>query len=289
MKRIKHDTIDIYTNKGVTAKQFDNLLNVIVFAENEYGNAPTLLFRSIFGDSEPSAYVSSHLLAELGFNSAPNMDDIGWELHLHKVTKSVWVRVTGWPTTSLFPPDQSRGNWIYTYPVVRDLLDWLRNPTGNLVNNNIKCTYVTSSTLHDALESDEYPILDPSEVYHYNLATEAIYKYAGGDTGVKAKRVKKDELRLFLTPPTWMFPKLALMQHYVAPSIVVVGHKDEPVDVDAGASLMAYFAGHEPDPALFDASVVELTDQIAKHKKAKSDFLQAISDAEPQPNNMLWG
>lgn len=288
MKRIKHDTIDIYTNKGVQAKHFDDLLNVVVFAENEYGNAPTLLFRSIFGDSKPSAYVSSHLLAELGFNSAPSMDDIGWELYIHKVTKSVWVRVTGWPTTSLFPPDQSRGNWIYTYPVVRDLLEWLKNPTGDNVNDSIKCMYITSSTLHDALESDEYPILDPEDIYHYNLMTDAVTKYTGA-TGGKGKRMKKGDLRLFLTPPTWMFPKLALMQHYVAPSIVVVGHKDEPIDVDAGASLMEYFRGYQPDPALFDVAVVELTDQIAKHKKAKSDFLQAIEDAEPQPNNMLWG
>jgi hypothetical protein len=287
MKRIKHDTIDIYTNTGVEAKDFNDLLNVIVFAENEYGNAPTLLFRSIFNDSEPSAYVSSHLLAELGFNSAPNMDEIGWELHLHEATQSVWVRITGWPTTSLFPPDQSRGNWIYTYPVVRDLLDWLKNPTGNEINKGIGCTYVTSSTLHDALESDEYPILSPSDVYHYNLMTEAIYKYT--DPALKPKRIKKDELRLFLTPPTWMFPKLALMQQYVAPSIVVVGHADESVDVVAGASLMEYFAGYQPDNGFFDAAVVELTDQIAKHKKAKSDFLQAMSDAEPQPNNMLWG
>jgi len=287
MKRIKHDTIDIYTNKGVTAKDFDDLQSVIVFAENEYGNAPTLLFRSIFGDSEPSAYVSSHLLAELGFNSAPKLDDIGWELYLHEATKSVWVRITGWPTTSLFPPDQSRGNWIYTYPVVRDLLEWLRTPNGK-TNKNVTCLYVTSSTLHDALESDEYPILDPNDVYHYNLMTEAIFKYSG-DNGLKGKRMKKDELRLFLTPPTWMFPKLALMQQYLSPSIVVVGHKDEAIDVEAGESLMHYFTGFETSPELFDAAVVELGDQIAKHKKAKSDFLQAMSDAEPQPNNMLWG
>ena len=287
MKRIKHDTIDIYTNKGVTAKDFDDLQSVIVFAENEYGNAPTLLFRSIFGDSEPSAYVSSHLLAELGFNSAPKLDDIGWELYLHEATKSVWVRITGWPTTSLFPPDQSRGNWIYTYPVVRDLLEWLRTPNGK-TNKNVTCMYVTSSTLHDALESDEYPILDPNDVYHYNLMTEAIFKYSG-DNGLKGRRMKKDELRLFLTPPTWLFPKLALMQHYLSPSIVVVGHKDEAVDVEAGESLMHYFTGFETSRELFDTAVVELNDQIAKHKKAKSEFLQAIEDAEPQPNNMLWG
>ena len=70
---------------------------------------------------------------------------------------------------------------------------------------------------------------------------------------------------------------------------MVVGHKDEAVDVEAGESLMHYFTGFETSPELFDAAVAELNDQIAKHKKAKSDFLQAMSDAEPQPNNMLWG
>ena len=286
MNRTKHDSVDIYTVSGVTPAWFEDLKQVYVFADSEHGSAPKLAFKSIMGRSEPDAFVCSHLISEMGFNSAPKLDDIGWEMYFYD-KHTLFVCITEWPQTALFPPEDSKKSWIYTYPVVRDLLDFIIRPNG-VMNSELMLTYFSSSTMHDVLESDKFQIIPPTEAHYYSLVTNTIIKHDSKGRS-KKKKITDEEFKLFLTPPTWMFPKLAQMIGYLSPSILIVGNTpDEKIDEVAARTLMDWFDNFDPNYEYMAEYANELNDQIEKFDKMQSDF-QALMNVEKPANDMLWG
>ena len=201
--RTKHDTIDIYHDEPLPT----SLDGVVVFTENEYGMASLLAGTTVIGDREPDAIVMSHLLSEMAFNAAPKMAKVGWEIYYEQGPAGndiAFVMITNWPSVQLFPPESSKATWIYTYPVVRDLVTALQKQGADELH------FISSSTIHEALDPKVFKLLSPDKIKTYSFTTEG-----------------EQEDNLFFAPPTWLFPYMARLHGYDDAMIIMSGCDDE--------------------------------------------------------------
>lgn len=270
--RTKHDTIDIYSDE-----QLPTIDEVVVFTENEYGMASLLAGTTIIGDREPDATVMSHLLSEMAFNAAPKMARVGWEIYFEKNTGGqniAFVMLTNWPNVQLFPPESSKATWIYTYPTVRDLVGALQNQGAK------KLLFMSSSTIHEALDPDVFALLSPSTIKNYVYGSES-----------------NDDDNLFFAPPTWLFPYLAHLSGYDHAEIIMSGcDDDKKVDDEAGWTLAKYLSRHMGNKLLkrdYNKIVKDFTKLVDKHEKLHAelaDNMKAVSQAKSEsPSEHMWG
>lgn len=270
--RTKHDTIDIYSDE-----QLPTIDEVVVFTENEYGMASLLAGTTIIGDREPDATVMSHLLSEMAFNAAPKMAKVGWEIYFEKNTEGqniAFVMLTNWPNVQLFPPESSKATWIYTYPTVRDLVGALQNQGAK------KLLFMSSSTIHEALDPDVFALLSPSTIKNYVYGSES-----------------NDDDNLFFAPPTWLFPYLAHLSGYDHAEIIMSGcDDDKKVDDEAGWTLAKYLSKHMGNKLLkrdYNKIVKDFTKLVDKHEKLHAelaDNMKAVSQAKSEsPSEHMWG
>lgn len=270
--RTKHDTIDIYSDE-----QLPTIDEVVVFTENEYGMASLLAGTTIIGDREPDATVMSHLLSEMAFNAAPKMARVGWEIYFEKNADGkniAFVMLTNWPNVQLFPPESSKATWIYTYPSVRDLVGALQNQGAK------KLLFMSSSTIHEALDPDVFALLSPSTIKNYVYGSES-----------------NDDDNLFFAPPTWLFPYLAHLSGYDHAEIIMSGcDDDKKVDDEAGWTLAKYLSKHMGNKLLkrdYNKIVKDFTKLVDKHEKLHAelaDNMKAVSQAKSEsPSEHMWG
>ena len=270
--RTKHDTIDIYSDE-----QLPTIDEVVVFTENEYGMASLLAGTTIIGDREPDATVMSHLLSEMAFNAAPKMARVGWEIYFEKNADGkniAFVMLTNWPNVQLFPPESSKATWIYTYPSVRDLVGALQNQGAK------KLLFMSSSTIHEALDPDVFALLSPSTIKNYVYGSES-----------------NDDDNLFFAPPTWLFLYLAHLSGYDHAEIIMSGcDDDKKVDDEAGWTLAKYLSKHMGNKLLkrdYNKIVKDFTKLVDKHEKLHAelaDNMKAVSQAKSEsPSEHMWG
>lgn len=270
--RTKHDTIDIYSDEPLPSVD-----KVVVFTENEYGMASLLAGTTIIGDRKADAVVTSHLLSEIAFNAAPKLSQIGWEIYFENNTKGqtvAFVMINNWPSVQLFPPESSKATWIYTYPIVRDLVELLQNSGAKTLH------FLSSTTIHEALDPEVFELLSPKSIKNY------VY-------GVS----KDSSDNLFFAPPTWLFPQIAHMMGYLESEIVMSGcDDDKKVDDVAGWTLAQYLAKYMDRKLLkrdYNKIVKEFSKLVDKHEKIHAemaDNMKAINNAQSQvPSEHMWG
>ena len=270
--RLKHDTIDIYSDEALP-----EIDAVVVFSENEYGMASLLAGTTIIGDREPDATVMSHLLTEMAFNAAPKMARVGWEIYFEvdESYKTVaYVMITNWPSVQLFPPESSKATWIYTYPVVRDLVALFQKQGAKTLH------FISSTTIHEALDPEVFALLSPSIIKNYVFGTN-------------------DDLgdNLFFAPPTWLFPYIAHMMGYGKAEIVMSGcDDDKKVDDEAGWTLAKYLSKYMGRKLLkreYNGIVKDFTKLVDKHEKLHAELavnMEAMSKAQTEsPSEHMWG
>ena len=265
--RIKHDSIDIYSQQ----EQLPEIKEVVVFAEHEYGMASLLAANTILGDREPDAKIMSHLISEMAFNAAPKLSSVGWDLYFEGHT--AFLCVTNWPQVALYPPESSKGTWIYTYPVVRDTVDFLKS----LGAKNLY--YLSSTTVHEALDPEVFEPLSPKILKHYEYGME------------------NEEDNLFFTPPTWMFPYLAHEIGYEHSEAIMSGcADDEKIDKEAGWALANWLSDYmgsdyKLTKSNYNTIVKEFTALVNKHEKLREEVMNTMSalNTSTIPSEHMWG
>lgn len=269
--RMKQNTVDIYSNKDMKSLIKNNNKGLIIFTEHEYGCASHLAISSIVDMSKPSARILSHLISNNVFNQTEEFENIGWEIYFRN--EYTILNINQWPSTPLIPPEAAQGTWIYIYPVVRDLLEFFYD------NGITDLYFLSSSTIHDALDNDVFKIYESSTVVEYEF------------DGKFPKRGDNNEL--FFNPPTWLFPYLANLIGYDKSVSVISGHNDdERVDKVAGVALMDWLesklsiAGNVEE---LSDKATELTDAFERNSKLHEQIETVISGRDSPKNSMLWG
>ena len=261
--RTKYDTIDIYHDQPLP----HGITKLLVYAENEYGSATAIAVKGILGDRQPDARIVTHLITNTIFNQTDGFEDIGWELYFEGDTAILGL--TNWPTTPLVPLEEAERTWIYAYPPTRDTLLFL---TENLGVDEV--TYISSTTIHNVLESDMFKAYKPTELIHYDFIqpTESLGT-------------------LFLSPPTWLFGHLSKLMGLSASQVMMSGHDpEEKIDRVAAATLtnwlwqsMGFISNGK--------YVADFIEVLQKRHSNNEMMSKKISDmmAESEPNQMLWG
>ena len=270
---MQQNTVDIWWTPIRTAPRISK---VIIFNENEHGHAGYLAMKSIVGDAKPDARLISHLVSNMVFNQTKDPAEVGWELYLLEdptVDGSVVavININEWPTTTLFPLEESKGTWIYIYPVVRDLLKTLKSYGADYL------CFFSALSVHDALNPDEFPMYKQEDIHHVNFKGGIVK--SEGDDGY------------FFTPPTWLFPYFADKMGYSASRAVLCGYDPEQAINEQGgrsmADVLSSVFGFQIYTKAMAAAAEEMQDFADKASDMQKEMEELIK-GKPA-NNAMWG
>ena len=284
MTLIRHHDIDIYHR---STKQAPGILRGVLLAnENEHGHAGYLTIKGLVAGRTPDFYINSKLLGNITFNQTVNPATAGWEgwyLKTENANEDYWavVNINEWPTTGLFPVEDSKNTWIYAYPVVRDVLDFFSTKHAEQV------LVLTNSAIHEVLDPEEFRQMKENEFvsydWNYSAKPNLELQWAKNDGGA------------FFTPPAWMFPYFAKQMDYKAAKTFMVGYNDDKEINDvAGHETLKEVASHlgmrvtkNHEDCLLKA--VDEMDELTKKANEVRQQIEELAKGKPPANNTMWG
>ena len=167
---------------------------LIVFQQNERGFAAFQAAMGIIGTKEPVCSIFNKLFDVSCFNSAPEPSFPEWRLYetYNSDGKRVWLlRLTN---THPIPKMNHQDNtWLYTYPVVRDVLKHL-TPRG--IDSLV---YITANQIQTSLGYEKETYIS---LYEQQLA---IYDYSSERDEVTDQTWTPFTKDLITTAPSWIF------------------------------------------------------------------------------------
>lgn len=267
--RVKEESIDIYTNddQDINAMLGSHNKGLIIFTEHEYGCATHIAVGGMVDLKKPDGKILTHLINNNVFNQTEDFEEIGWDIYFQN--GYTILNITRWPQTSLIPPEQSMSTWINVYPPVRDFLSLAHR------NGHNSVFFLSSTTIHDALDNDIFKIHDSKEIIEYNF-----------------HQTITDEVNLFFSPPTWLFPYIGkLMGYEVCMAIMVGNNPDERLDWEAGVALQEYLYNTFALPIIEGASLDikhDLEELFDRSDKLMKD-IDGIVNKPTSPPSHLWG
>lgn len=96
----------------------------LIFVQGEAGFLPWIVGRGVIGKRKPDYEILSRYMDVEALNMIPNPVAPGW-LVTQVSEDTLVVNITNWfPVSPL--PDSNHGMWFRTYPMMRDLVLWLR-------------------------------------------------------------------------------------------------------------------------------------------------------------------
>tara|TARA_R110001599_G_scaffold144191_7_gene325762 strand:- start:1056 stop:1862 length:807 start_codon:yes stop_codon:yes gene_type:complete len=267
--RTKYETIDIYHDKPIP----NGIDTLLVYAANEYGSATSIAAKGILGDRQPDARIVTHLITNTIFNQTVDFEDIGWELYFED--NAAILCITNWPATPIVPLEEAERTWIYAYPPTRDTLEWLINNVG--VES---VTYISSTTIHNVLDSDIFKTYEPNELIHYDFIEDN-----------HRLRLAQKEDTLFLSPPTWLFGHLSKLMGLSKSQVLMSGHDSEKKIDRVAADTLSKWLESNMNLKYNQHYANEFIEVLEKRHSNNEIITKKISDmmAESEPNQMLWG
>lgn len=273
--------VDLYTNDDWDPKaKFSRLL---IFSEHEHGAAPWIAAQSLVKDTKPHAHILSHLIDWFVFNDAPDPFTPGWDVY--QLGDVLLLNVNEWPDTPLMPPEAAKATWLRVYPVVRDTLRVL----APYLKPEALLQFFTTTTMHDSL--------DPS-AFHTPAVNELVmYDFVDGEHSNNF-----NDKSVFLSPPSWLFPKIGAMLglDLLGSEVVISGHEPEArIDVAAAENLMDWLHtwGEVDEDAQksFSTAVKNIQKRHDRFDDMTSEverMMATLSNGAtpvPKANNVMWG
>ena len=285
MMLTKHNTIDIYEQDEWPAM----LKGVLIYSENEYGCASHIAMKSLLGEQEPSGRILTHLINQMVFNQTKDFESVGWEYYFYN--DYMIININKWPTTPIMPLHEAQATWIHCYPPVRDLLSFLKDKYyQSSATAPSMLAFVTSTTLHDSLNTDIFAIHSPEDMLMYQH--KDCIKLNITDQQDPKPQLKTD---LFFTPPAWLFPHLANAMGMNYPVTLFSGHDPESGDIDEVAALTLFrwlnrTTGNHTNKHAFNRSLKNTKREVAVALKMRNDLETMLkSNEESEAPNVLWG
>lgn len=160
--------------------------HLIVYYQQEHGYATALAGRALVGSQEPIAKIYSNTMTVNAFNyiPAPFWPEYRlYETYNEKGERFFILRIPNLhPVNATMRPHANSLVWLYTYPIVRDIV-MLLNETG--VN---RMTYLTSNLFKFHREFEDFGDIEHGQIVEYDfvkLADEVEKMH--GDTKIEEK------------------------------------------------------------------------------------------------------
>jgi len=239
--------------------------------------------KALLGDTKPSGRIVTHLINNMVFNQTKDYEDIGWDYYFHG--DKLIININKWPQTPIMPLDEARATWIHCYPPVRDLLSFVQDKYDNKIN---LLSFVTSTTIHDSLNTDIFEIHDPETLMGYFFSNKT-------KVTIKPKHKVGIKGDLFFTPPAWLFPHIADMMGYQQTATIFSGHDPEAGDIDEVAALTLFrwlneATGRKVNKHSFNQSLKKTKGEVEQTLSMREDLEKLLQQTEAsEAPNMLWG
>lgn len=259
------EAVDIYWEQGIKP---DIIEDVFMFNENEHGHAGYIAMKGMVGDATPTGRVVSHLISNVVFNQTKHPHEVGWEIYT--IGKTAFVNINEWPSTPLYPLEESKNTWIYIYPAIRDLLLKLQD----LGATNLH--YCSSLAVHEVLDPNDFAPQDEESIFTYDFSNNTS---------------SDSEVDFFFSPPTWLFPYFAHKMGWETTKAILCGYEpDEVINRKAGAS-MAQFLHKEHGHEVFVDSMTQAQDEMFRHSERAESIQKEMEELikERPTNNTMWG
>jgi hypothetical protein len=260
----QHGSIDLYHTTPLPRAS-----RVIMFNENEHGHAGYIALKALVGDAKPMARLCSHLLGTIAYNQTKEPASLGWEVYYADDT--YLININEWPSTPLFPVEDSKAAWIYTYPVIRDTLKALAQ------HGVEQLLFCGSTAIHEALDEEQFPS------WNDNVFVNIVFEEGTPTFG---------EDDIFFTPPTWLFPEVAYMMGLRSEAVMSGYDEDLVVDFERGYELADYLKSNwlintKLSKKAARKAADEMQDYNDRADKIRSEMESAIK-TKPA-NNTMWG
>jgi len=270
-------TIDIYHQHDLPL----NINEVVVYSENDYGGAAHVAAQTFIQGEDADGYIVSHLIKNMVFNQSVDFEFPGWPIYF--VEDIAFININKWPHTPIMPIEEAEATWIYAYQPVRDTVKAIQNLWGGLTGNEVTVKYLTTTHIHDNMQSDYFTSLKPSDTQ--------VYEFTG--TTLHAE----NEIHSFFTPPAWLFPTLAAGLG-LRSSTIFSGHvSDEDIDAEAAHRLYVYVLnesnldGRTWNKTKFNRSLKLAREEAARTTEMLEDIKRTLAKADNSrdaPQGM-WG
>ncbi len=235
--------------------------HLIVYHQEEHGSATALTGKAIIGDAQPIACLYGKLMEVPQINFIPTPAWVGYRLYETRSTNGdrFWVlRIPKLHPVTISPnPAQSNVNWLYTYPIVRDIILILNHYGVN------KLTYMTSNLFAMHPDFQHTTKLEAGHVATFDFASaEDEIKTA---FGIDETLLMQPEFAL--APNVWIWCDLFCnfcFEHEARLAEVLLG-SPSPVllDVDCADSLLNHLQTHYKLP--YDPQALREMTQALKH------------------------
>ena len=196
---------------------------LVVFHQNEKGFAPFMAGMGLIGDEEAVCHIYSKLFDIPAYNTAPEPTFPEWRLY--SIYNAQGRRFFILRMTHIYPLPVSGGGdntWIYTYPILRDIILELNEYGVN------ELVYLTTNQMQSAIgyETNAYATLDPQEV--------AVYDYCLPEEDPMTTTGLVIEKDVVLPSPVWTFPSLFLnfCTNVIRGCWVALGYSDRQTFID---------------------------------------------------------
>ena len=97
---------------------------VVVYVQGEVGFIPWISGRALAMKQKPSIELLSQFMSVEAFNRLPTPVSPGWNVTQATQDTAILNITTWFPVTPM--PDHNHSLWFHTYPVMRDIVLWLR-------------------------------------------------------------------------------------------------------------------------------------------------------------------
>jgi len=167
--------------------------NLIVYSVNEYGNASFLAGGSLIDEDTHVASIYSKLMSVNAITAIPTPIRYEWKLYLRENTFILKIS-NNFPIEPSLDDNANRNAWLYTYPVIRDVVL-------SLDDFAVKdMLFLTSDTLERY--SSRVDVLKAGEYAEYEWNGSELYAVT---TDAKERELEED---IFLVPISWVFAEM---------------------------------------------------------------------------------
>jgi len=199
---------------------------LIVFNQNEKGYASFITGMGLIGDEKPVARIFSRLHQVEPFNNYPEPVFPEWRLFEKKNKEGrrfFILRVTH--TFPIHSDDESSISWLYTYPIIRDIVLALNNKgVDSLCYLTVNLMQEFSTTTHGMIHENQIGIFD---YMNHEDDIQLITKYNDtNETLFRTKTKLKEDIVMPL--PVWGFGSVFknFCTNTIKENITVIGGRD---------------------------------------------------------------
>lgn len=226
-----------------------------------------LLHKAILANPQAKkvATMMSKFFSDPTLNIFPNGEEVGWSLYLLS-PGHYYLHIPRWRRLN---PEDSTGEWIYTYPVVSSICQWAESNNFHSIRS-LACTSIHNFVIGG---TTEFTQLEEGEI--------EILNHQNTD--------RHEENAFLIDPLSYYIPHMFSMMKYEGLSVVVGSVGISETDRVAALTLGSYITTEtenkfNPDFADIDTWIDEITEEA---EPASEGFISKVND--PSNNGVMFG